>query len=150
MKTHDRTRSRNSSLMPSFWRNPMDRFFGNDFANLWSGEMLETMPAINIKEEKDNYKLELAAPGLKKEDFNISVEGNVLTISSEKESETNDGEENYSRREYNYSGFSRSLTLPENSDSGQVSAKYTDGILHLTVPKKKVSEQKNGQKIRVE
>jgi HSP20 family protein len=136
--------------MPSFWRNPMDRFFGNDFSDLWSGEMLETMPAINIKEENDNYKLELAAPGLKKEDFNISLDGNVLTISSEKESENKDEKDNYSRREYNYSSFSRSLTLPENSDGAQVSAKYADGILHLTVPKKKNSEQKNGQKIKVE
>jgi len=131
--------------------NPIDRLFRNDFIDIWNGDNIMTVPSINVREEKNNYKVEMAAPGLKKEDFNINVEDNVLTISSEKESGAIEGEsENFSRREYNYSSFSRSITLPDNSDSEKIAAKYTDGILNLTIPKKASSESNNVKKIKVE
>jgi HSP20 family protein len=150
MKTHEKSRSRNA-LISSYWRSPVDRFFRNDFMNLWGGAEQETIPSVNIREEKDNYKVDLAAPGLKKEDFSIGVEGNVLTIQCEKESENKEGgeNENYSRREYNYSSFSRSLSLPDNADSSKIEAKYTDGILCLNIPKKTGSAGGQSQKIEV-
>ena len=80
------------SLSP-FATSPLDRFFRNDFFNFSDGDEIETLPSLNIGEEKNNYIVELAAPGLKRDDFNIEVEGNLLTISSEKESETSEGKE---------------------------------------------------------
>jgi HSP20 family protein len=141
-----------SNLSPS-WNSPLSRFFGNDFLNLWDNDFpIITTPSLNIKEEKDQYKIELAAPGLKKEDFNIEVNQNVLTISSEKENESNDGKdgENYSRYEYNYSSFSRSITLPDVSDSSKIVAKYNDGILTLTVPKKPEAIKNKSQRIAIQ
>jgi HSP20 family protein len=86
------------------WGNPLSSFLRSDFPDFWSRDIGDTVPALNISEEKNNYKVELAAPGLKKEDFKIDVERNVITISSEKETETNEGAEgsNYSCRENNY------------------------------------------------
>lgn len=135
----------------SLWNDPFNRFFRNDMMDLWNRDT-ETVPSLNISEEKDKYKVELAAPGLKKEDFNIDVNGNLVTISSEKESETKDEKENgnYSRREYNYSSFSRSFTLPENTDTDSVKAKYADGVLSLDILKKKPSFENNSKKIKVE
>jgi HSP20 family protein len=142
--------------LQSSWYNPFDRFFRNDLLNLWEDEDLSTVPSINITEEKESYKIEMAAPGLKKEDFNIEVDGNMMTISSEKESEKNEpsdngnGKRNYSRREYNYSCFSRSFTLPEDTDLSKVSAKYNDGILNVTVQKSPETKQKTEKKIEVQ
>lgn len=149
MKTLLKNSDRNS-LHP--WYSPLHRFFRNDFMNLWDGDATDTIPSINIKEEKDNYKIEMAAPGLKKEDFNIDIERNVLTISSEKENEKReDGEgEKFSRREYNYSSFSRSLSLPENADGSKIVAKYENGLLLLTIPKMGESENRQYKKITVE
>jgi HSP20 family protein len=149
MKTLEKSSSRDHGL--SNWYRPLDRFFRNDFLNLWDGNM-ETVPSINISEEKNAYKVEMAAPGLKKEDFNIDVDRNMLTISCEKETENKTGgeKESYSRREYNYTSFSRSLSLPEHVDSSRISAKYTDGVLTLSIPKREDAQQKLSQKIKVE
>jgi HSP20 family protein len=151
MKTLTRNTNRNSGVQSSWYR-PLDRFFRNDFLNLWDGD-LDTVPSINIMEEKDAYKVEMAAPGLKKEDFNIDIDRNILTISSEKETERKDGDgsnTNYFRREYNYTSFSRSLSLPENVDTSKIAAKYTDGVLNLVIPKKEESQKDTMQKIKVE
>jgi HSP20 family protein len=134
-----------------FWSTPLDRFFRNDFSDIWDGGDLETIPSINVTEEKNNYIVSMAAPGLKKEDFDINIEGNLLTISSEKETET-DGKEtdNFSRREYNYSCFSRTVTLPDYADTKAIAAKYNDGILNLTIPKKPEAQKNISQKIKVQ
>src|SRR5688500_1295164 len=132
------TKKQNGRHGPQTWRNPLDRFFGGNFMDLWQDEML-TVPAINIKEEKNNYKIEMAAPGMKKEDINIDVDNNIITISSETESEYNSDDdkkenksEGYSRREYNYSGFSRSFSVPDNADTENIKAKYENGVLQLS------------------
>jgi len=142
-----RLRSSSSSLFPAF-----DRFFRNDFLEPWNDRFSDTIPSINITENKDNYLVEMAAPGLKKEDFNVRMEGNMLTISCEKETETRDDGQNdrYQRREYNYSSFSRSLTLPDHADSANIKARYNDGILNLTIPKKAGPDREQGKKINVE
>jgi HSP20 family protein len=142
---------RRQQRTPSALYNPLDRFFKNDLLDLWNGSV-ETVPSMNVKEEKDSYHVEMAAPGLNKEDFNIDVDGTMLTISCEKESESKaDGENDaYSRREYNYSSFSRSLALPENADPEKISARYTDGVLSLNIRKKAGTEKNNSKKIAVE
>jgi HSP20 family protein len=143
-----KSQRRQHSLSP-FWNTPLDRFFRNDFLDLWDRDDLETTPSINITEEKDSYKVDMAAPGLKKEDFNIHVDGNLLTISSEKESEKKEEEDNFTRREYNYSAFSRSITLPDFADPKGIEARYTDGILQVTIPKKPETKRTESQKIQV-
>lgn len=149
MKTLMRNPTRNQGLQTSWYR-PLDKFFRNDFLNLWDGD-LDTIPSVNISEDKNSYKIEMAAPGLKKEDFNISLDRNILTISSEKETEKTNGEEkdNYYRREYNYTSFSRSMSLPENVDTTKIDAKYMDGILNLTIPKNEDSKKNNSRRIEV-
>jgi HSP20 family protein len=136
----------------SSWYNPLDRFFKNDFINLWSINSSATIPSINIKEQNDHYQIEMAAPGLKKEDFNIGVEENILTISCEKESGSKEGDNintNFFRREFSYSHFSRSMTLPENADIKRIVAKYIAGILSLNIPKKSDMRNNDSQKINV-
>ncbi|HEY0031416.1 MAG TPA: Hsp20/alpha crystallin family protein [Bacteroidia bacterium] len=163
-------RMRNMSL----WNSPLDRFFRNDLLDVLENDNLVTVPSINISEEKNNYVVSMAAPGLKKEDFDVRLEGNLLTISCEKESgsenngqdgnngqEGKDGkdgrdgkegreQENYSRREYNYSYFSRSVSLPDTAENKNIVAKYTDGILTLMIPKKPDAEKNLSQKIKVQ
>ena len=105
----------------------------------WGSVM--TVPAVNIAENKDHYTLSLAAPGLKKNDFNIEVDGNVLTISSEKEESKEEKDDQYSRREYSYSSFSRSFTLPDGVNMEKIDAAYQEGVLKVTLPKKEEAKQ---------
>jgi len=92
------------------------------------------VPAVNISKHKDYYLVSMSAPGLKKEDFKIDLDGDVLTISSEKEESKEEKEAKYTRKEYNYSSFSRSFTLPEGTEKERIAAKYEDGVLKITVP----------------
>ena len=132
----------------------LDRFFRNDPFDQWNTEhqVISTVPALNISEEEKQYKVELAAPGMKKDDFNIDVDDNMVTISSEKESEKSESGEGdkYAFREYNYASFSRTFSLPENADVDKISAKYSDGVLSLNVPKKPEQAKTKKNKIRVE
>jgi HSP20 family protein len=151
------TLTKSSSNRGGLWQNPIDRFFRNDFMDLLSKDVQLTVPSINISEGKNNYKIEMAAPGLKKDDINIDVDGGMITISCEKESESTNGngknsdnENTYTRREYNYSSFSRSFTIPDNANTEKMSAKYSDGILHLTIPKMQETERNKKQKIKID
>lgn len=138
------------SLSP-LWNSPLDRFFRNDLTDFWGTDVMETIPSLNLTEDKNHYLIELAAPGLKKEDFNVNVEGNLLTISSNKETESKEEKEDgFSRREYNYSSFSRTVTLPDYAEAEKITAKYVDGVLSLTIPKKPEAQKIMGQKIKVQ
>ncbi|SDD96974.1 HSP20 family protein [Mucilaginibacter pineti] len=98
--------------------------------------MITRVPAVNVSESENNYHVELAAPGLKKEDFKLNLERNQLSISVEISSAQQDNQKNYSKREYSYSSFVRSFTLPDSADLGQVEASYTDGILRIDIAKR--------------
>ncbi|MBS1914733.1 MAG: Hsp20/alpha crystallin family protein [Bacteroidetes bacterium] len=104
------------------------------------GKML-TVPAVNVSENKDEYTLSVAAPGMKKEDFNIDVNGNMLSISSEKEATKEDKDASYTRKEYNYSSFSRSFTLPDEVNKEKIDARYENGVLKLSLPKKEEAKK---------
>jgi len=106
-------------------------------------------PAVNIIESKDDYRIEVVAPGLDKADFRINVENNVLTISAEKEVKQEDKEEHFMRREFNYASFSRSFTLPESMDSEKISAKHKDGVLNVVIPKKEEAKEKPARTIKI-
>lgn len=101
-----------------------------------SDRFTSRVPAVNIAETSDAYRIELAAPGLAKDDFKINVNGDVLTISAEKKSESKDENTKYSKREYSYTSFTRSFTLPDGIDHHGIDANYKDGVLNVAVGKK--------------
>lgn len=133
--------SKRGQMLPSV----MDDFFKpwNEWFNggNWMKEI--TVPAVNITEEKDRYMVALAAPGMKKEDFNIAIDGNIMSISSQKEESKEDKDARYTRKEYSYSSFSRSFTLPDEVNQAAIDAKYEDGILKLMLPKKEEARKPN-------
>jgi len=106
-----------------------------------------TVPAVNIIEDNDRFRLEMAAPGLQKSDFQINVEKDVLTISSEKKEEKEEKDDNYARKEFYYNSFSRSFNLPETIDVENIKADYKNGILNVVLPKKE--EAKVTREIKV-
>ncbi|HVM88797.1 MAG TPA: Hsp20/alpha crystallin family protein [Puia sp.] len=100
-----------------------------------------TIPAVNISEDKNGFNVSVAVPGMKKEDFNIDVNGNLITISCEKEEKKEEKEADYTRKEYNYSSFSRSFTLPDEINKEKIDARYEDGLLKLSLPKKEEAKK---------
>jgi len=110
-------------------------FFGEDWLNskFYSENWL---PAINVIDNENNYEIEVAAPGLKKEDFNVDVANGILTISGKSEKEKEEKNKNCTRKEFNFNSFSNAFTLPENVDAEKINARYDNGVLHLTLNKK--------------
>ena len=117
---------------------PWNEWF--DHGSLFFGRVM-TVPAVNILENKNDYNVSLAVPGMKKEDFNINVDGNMLTISCEKEENIEEKADQFTRKEYNYSSFSRSFTLPEEVNKEKIEAKYEDGVLKLILPKREEAKK---------
>jgi HSP20 family protein len=132
----------------------IDNFFSRDWMD-WSTSNFSstntTLPAVNIKEDENEYEIEVAAPGMKKDDFKINLDKNQLTISSEKNSQKEEKEgENYSRREFSYQSFQRSFTLPEQLvDDNKISAQYADGILRILIPKREEAKPKPAREIKI-
>lgn len=122
---------RNTDLLPGLWN---DVFTPDWFGGVDSNR--SNLPAVNILEGEKDFTLELAVPGQKKEDFNVELDNDVLTISMETQSEVEDKEAEYTRREFRYSSFKRAFTLPESVNQEAVKADYKDGILRFTLPKK--------------
>jgi HSP20 family protein len=106
------------------------------------------IPAVNIKEENDKFVLELAAPGMKKDDFKINLDNYQLTISAETRDEKKEKEDNYTRREFVYNSFSRSFTLPKTIDIDKIKADYKNGVLDIVLPKKE-EEAKLTKQIKI-
>lgn len=122
----------NNTLMPGF-NDVFDSIFNDTF---FSDRMVSRVPAVNIGESENNYHVELAAPGLKKEDFKLNLERNQLTISVEQSVDHQDNQKNYSKREYSYSSFVRAFRLPESADHANIEATYSDGILRIDIAKR--------------
>lgn len=138
-----------SNQMPSVF----DRFFENDMF-VWSNRNYSntntTLPAVNIKEDEDGFEIEMSAPGLDKKDFKIELNNSVLSISSEKkaENETKEGQQ-FIRREFSYQSFSRSFNLPESVEGEKIKAKYENGILSVSIPKKEEAKPKPVKQIEI-
>jgi HSP20 family protein len=132
----------------------VDHFFGDNlFDNLFSGDfpvVKGNVPAINIVEGKENYRIEVASPGLSKEDFKIDVHNDVLTISSEKKQEHEEKNEKYMRREFSYCGFKRSFILPDSTDAEKIQASHNNGILTVSIPKKEEAKEKEPRQINIQ
>ena len=137
------------------WPALFDDFFNRDFFNWGLGNFSDTnttIPGVNIKETKDDFEVEVAAPGMNKKDFKIQLDGNMLTISSEKsnQKEENDRDEKYSRKEFSYQSFQRTFTLPKDVvDADKIEAKYDNGLLQLVIPKKEEAKQKPPRQIQI-
>ncbi|HEY2649423.1 MAG TPA: Hsp20/alpha crystallin family protein [Puia sp.] len=110
-----------------------------------------TIPAVNIKETTDSYEVEVAAPGMNKKDFTVQLEGNILSISSEKEVNKEQSESvRYTVREFSYQSFSRTFTLQKDVvDTEKILATYEDGVLHLLIPKREEAKQKGPRRIEI-
>ncbi len=139
------------------YQNPLptmfERFFNNELVN-WDrnnySETETTLPSVNIKENTENFEVEVAAPGFDKSDFDIKLDNNLLTISSEKrvENEVKEGEK-ITRQEFSYQSFTRSFTLPEIVEGDKITAKYENGILLINIPKKEEAKPKPAKQIKV-
>jgi len=109
-----------------------------------------TVPSVNISENAENFEVEVAAPGMEKTDFNIRLDNNILMISSAKERQEETKQDNYTRREFSYQSFQRSFELPKNVvDDEGINARYENGLLRLTIPKKEEAKQKAPRMIEI-
>ncbi|MBT1697222.1 Hsp20/alpha crystallin family protein [Fulvivirgaceae bacterium PWU4] len=151
MKTLVRT---NGSLFPSM-PSLLNDFFTDDWFNSslanWKSSGA-TLPAVNVKETNDDFRIEVAAPGMKRDDFKVELDNHILTISSQREDQREEKDEHvdYTRREFSYQSFQRSFTLPEGKVEGEkIAARYVDGILYITVPKKEEAKVKPAKQIAV-
>lgn len=113
-----------------------------------NGESL-MVPDANIVENQKDFKIELAAPGLERQDFKVEIDNGILSISAEKEEENKEDTGNYKRREFSYNSFCRSFTLPDNSLPEKIDAKYENGILRVSLPKKEITISKAPKEIEV-
>ncbi|NGY37974.1 Hsp20/alpha crystallin family protein [Flavobacterium sp. XN-5] len=131
-----------------------DDFAGRDLMD-WTDRSFSTMgsnlPSVNLKETDKKINIELAAPGLKKEDFKVEIENNMISISSEKEEEKEETrkKDNYYRKEFNYQAFRRSFSLPDYADENNINANYKDGILHVEIAKKEGAKKKIAKTIAI-
>ncbi|HET7003325.1 MAG TPA: Hsp20/alpha crystallin family protein [Puia sp.] len=126
----------------------VDRFFDQPLNTDFNFSRALSVPAINVKETEHEYKLSIAAPGLDKNDFNIQVQQGILTISAEKE-ENKATDDKYNRREYNYSSWSRSFSLPDDAVDGKISAEYKNGELKIEVPRNDEKKKNVGKQIEI-
>lgn len=135
--------------------NLFDDFFTRELQN-WGmanhSATNTTIPAVNVKECTEHFEVEMAAPGMKKEDFKVELDGNTLNISSEMQTEQEEKEgERYTRREFSYQSFQRRFTLPKNVvDVDQINAKYENGVLRLLIPKREEAKQKPPRMIEIQ
>jgi HSP20 family protein len=152
MKTLVRTNGNSFSTIPSLLNDFFnDDWFDSAFVNNWRSAGA-SMPAVNVRESNDDFIIEVAAPGMKRNDFNVALDNNLLTISSRREenSEEKGHEGEYMRREFSYQAFQRSFSLPEAKvEGGKISAKYIDGILYVTIPKREEAKLKPVRQISV-
>ncbi|NOR33789.1 MAG: Hsp20 family protein [Bacteroidales bacterium] len=136
----------NRSYVPAYW----DDFFNDKFFNqLKSADSKEIRPALNVSEDEKGYTIELAVPGIAKDDFNLEIENDVLTISTEQKENNDEQKQNFLRREFNYQSFKRSFQLPETIDQEQIKANCKAGILVLSLPKMEEEIQKAPRQIEV-
>jgi HSP20 family protein len=129
--------TKRTNVLPTFvneFFKPWNDWFDNGF------ERAISVPAVNIAETDKQYDVAVAAPGMKKDDFKIDLEGDMLTISAEKAETKEEKDKQYNRREYNYSSFRRSFTLPEGVKRDKIEAKYEDGVLYLVLPKNETAK----------
>ncbi len=134
---------RNRKGIQPAWPGFMDNFCGRDLFDLTNSAVVgSTMPSVNISANNDTFMVDVAAPGLTKNDFKVSLENNLLSISCERESSEENPDSKFTRKEFTYSSFKRTFSIPDNVESNKIKATYKDGILRLEIPKKEEAKQK--------
>ena len=136
---------RTNDLFPTFF----DDFLGRDLFESNRSGLPQTMPAVNIRETEDDYVVEMVSPGLNKKDFKVELDNQLLTISYEKEASKDEKNENYTKQEFSYSSYQRSFTLPKSVESNKIEARYKDGILNITIPKKEEAKKQASRLIAI-
>jgi len=144
----------NGSLLPASQRSMFDDFFNRELFN-WGNNNFSasrtTLPSVNIKELEKAFEVEVAAPGMKKEDFSITLDGNMLTIASSKEDQQEEKDGKYTRREFSYQSFQRSFELSKDVvDDENIEARYENGVLRLTIPKKESALAQSPRLIKIQ
>jgi len=138
------------SLISDFFNTSLiDRDFFDLPKDLFTSRLGVNVPTANISETSKEFKLDLAAPGLERKDFDVEIENHVLKISAEKKADRERREGEYYRREYSFNSFSRSFTLPDNVKEGSIDAKYENGVLKVSIPKEKETPVKPAHKVSV-
>ncbi|WP_289062223.1 Hsp20/alpha crystallin family protein [uncultured Zobellia sp.] len=140
----------NNLSLPS-WSSWIDEVFNRDFPLVVTSNfnLGMTLPKVNIRETKDAYVVDMAVPGLKKSDFEIDIDNKVLSITSEVEESNEHKDDNYIQREFGYSSFKRSFTLPETVKEDKIKAGYKEGVLTIHLPKKEEAIQKPPRSIKI-
>jgi HSP20 family protein len=136
-----------AKMVPAVFSDFFDSFFGNEL--LLGNDSLSWVPAVNVYETDSEFNIELAAPGLGKDDFRVEVDNNVLSISGERKEHKKDEQTHYSRREFSYGSFKRSFNLPQIVDTEAIMANYENGVLKLVVPKKEEAKRKPVKEITI-
>ncbi|MFD0941640.1 Hsp20/alpha crystallin family protein [Pedobacter boryungensis] len=137
----DKSNNNQRGLVPTFG-DVFDSIFTDNF---FTRADMSLVPAVNICETTDHYHVELAAPGLSKEDFKINLERKMLTISVQREQSNEQEDKNYSRKEFSYNSFTRSFTLPDSADENNIVAKYNNGVLSVDIPKREEAKHVSRQ-----
>jgi HSP20 family protein len=127
-----------------------DFFRENGLSSFFSDGADYNVPAVNIKENENQFEIEVAAPGLTKEDFKVKLDKNVLTVTSEKESKAEEERENFMRKEFNFNSFCRSFSVPEIVDVEKISASHKNGVLIIELPKHNEAKMKPNREIKVQ
>ncbi|HJW28945.1 MAG TPA: Hsp20/alpha crystallin family protein, partial [Saprospiraceae bacterium] len=135
----------------TFKRNWVENFFteADDFMKNWNWDMSLDVPMVNVREEKEFFLIDVAAPGMKKEDFKLEIDNGILMISAHMEDKTIEKTEEFQRKEFNFRNFKRSFWLPDNVNSEKIMAKYENGLLTLTLPKMKTTPAVKSKMIQV-
>lgn len=154
VKTSNNGSDSNTSLgfrsLPSLssWMDDIfNKSFGNEFVSNFNTGI--TLPAVNVLDNDDEYIVEMAVPGLKKSDFDVNIDNQLLSISAESNTENEDTNENYTRREFGYSSFKRTFSLPETVETDKIKAKYEDGLLKVMLPKRDEAKKKPLKQIKI-
>ena len=136
--------------------NELIRPFRSLLSGHYNSDLLEedffrstSLPAVNVKETSQQLELELAVPGMKRDEIVVKVENGMLNISAESKQEKEEKEENYTRKEFNYAAFNRSFSIPDSLDQDQISAKYEEGILQVIIAKKEENKQEAAKSISI-
>ena len=133
----------------SFFNGFADDFFNTNISNFIGSDFVASTPSVNVVESEDKFKIEVAAPGLEKKDFDLNIEKDYLIIESSKKEEKEVKEEKFTRREFNYASFKRSFYLPETVDANKIKAKYENGVLNITLPKMEKAEVETSRTIKI-
>jgi HSP20 family protein len=141
----------NSNINFPSWSNLLEDVFNRELPNVFTSNFNTgfSLPKVNIKETPDSFEVEMAIPGVKKSDLKIDLDNDIISISTEVNEETEQKEENFTRKEFGYSSFKRTFTLPESVDDTKIDAIYKDGILSIKLPKKEEAKKRPARTIKI-